>query len=78
MRTSSFMTGVIAGAALGALMVMMFDVDARRPIMQSAGWMREGAGKMGNRMQRMWRRSGQMADRMMPDSFSDMMSGGAH
>ena len=53
------MTGVIAGAALGALMVMMMAPDSRQPIM-------DGAGRLGNRMRKMWKQGGEQVQEMMP------------
>lgn len=64
MRNNGFMTGVIAGAALGALFVVMMAPNAREPLM-------DGAGQLGNRMRKMWRRAdmgkvGEMVQQAMP------------
>lgn len=58
-NNDGFMAGVIAGVALGALMVAAFTPQVRQPMM-------EGAGQLGNRMRKMWNRGGDMMEDMMP------------
>lgn len=59
MRNNGFASGIIAGMALGALVVMALTPQVRRPVM-------EGASEMGDRMRRMFRRKGEMMEDMMP------------
>lgn len=59
MRNNGFMTGIMAGAALGALMVLALSPQVRGPVMQ-------GAGDMGDRMRKMWRRTGNRMEELPP------------
>jgi hypothetical protein len=54
-----FMSGMVAGLALGALVVMAAMPQTRRPVMR-------GANELGNRMTKMWRRRGEMMEEMLP------------
>ncbi|MFZ5826284.1 MAG: hypothetical protein ACOY94_18465 [Bacillota bacterium] len=58
---NGFLTGMMTGAALGALVVMAMTPQVRQPVMQ-------GMGAVGNRMRRMMRRGNMtnMVDAMMP------------
>lgn len=59
---NGFVAGMIAGAAIGALAVLSMTPQARRPIMQ-------GAGDMGDRMRKMWRRTSDAAAEAIPDDL---------
>jgi hypothetical protein len=63
LRRDSFVSGVIAGAALGALLVVAISPQVRRPVMA-------GAGQMGNRMRKMMRRGRRAAEEMIPEEIS--------
>lgn len=58
---NGFLTGMMTGAALGALMVMALTPQVRGPMMQ-------GMGAMGGRMRKMTRRGtmANMVEAMMP------------
>lgn len=59
---NAFVTGMLTGAAIGALMVVALSPQVREPVMQ-------GMGAIGNRMRRMTRRGmhmGDMLEAMMP------------
>lgn len=63
MRNDGFMTGMIAGLVVGMVAVMAMSPGARAPVMR-------GAGQMGRRMRKMWRRNANIADiadEMVPD-----------
>jgi hypothetical protein len=49
LRNNGFMSGVITGAALGALIVIAMSPQVRTPAI-------DGASEMGNRMRKMWKR----------------------
>ncbi|HWI65200.1 MAG TPA: hypothetical protein VNT75_25500, partial [Symbiobacteriaceae bacterium] len=63
LRNDNFVSGMVTGVALGALVVLAMSPQVRRPVM-------EGANQLGGRMRKMWNRQGnQMAeavDNMMP------------
>lgn len=59
MRNNGFVSGILTGMALGALIVMAVTPQVRSPMM-------EGAGELGDRMRRMMRRGENMMDDMMP------------
>lgn len=59
-NTDSFVTGMLTGAAIGALMVVALAPQVRGPMMN-------GMGQVGSRMRRMMRRGGtNMMEAMMP------------
>ena len=62
-NNNGFVVGMIAGAAIGALTVMSLTPQVRKPIMQ-------GAGDMGNRMRKMWRRTSDAAFAAIPDELT--------
>lgn len=58
---NAFVTGMLTGAAIGALMVVAMTPQVRQPVMHSMG-------SMGNRMRGMMGRAnmGEMVEAMMP------------
>ncbi len=60
MRNDGFVTGMMTGVAIGALMVMAMSPDMRRPVVR-------GAGMMGERMRKMWNRSVDAVEDMVPE-----------
>jgi gas vesicle protein len=60
MRNDGFLTGMLAGVALGALVAVAMNPQTRRPMM-------EGMGEFRSRMRKMMRRGGRMVEFMMPD-----------
>ncbi|MFZ5814394.1 MAG: hypothetical protein ACOY93_03720 [Bacillota bacterium] len=60
-ENNGFVTGMVAGAALGALMVMALTPQARRPVMEGMNRMMEN-----RMMRRMVRRGGDMMEAMVP------------
>lgn len=63
-NNDGFMSGMVAGLALGAVMVMALTPSVRRPVIQ-------GATEWGGRMRKMMNRRG---DQMM-DAVEEMMPG---
>ena len=63
MRNDNFVSGMVTGVALGALVVLAMSPQVRRPVM-------DGASQVGNRMRKMWNRQGdqmgEMMENMMP------------
>jgi gas vesicle protein len=55
-----FVTGLMTGVALGALVAMAMSPQVRGPVMN-------GASELGERMQKMWRKKGDMVEEMMPE-----------
>jgi len=53
---------MIAGAALGAIVVMAMTPELRRPVMRTAG-------DMGDRMRKMVNRRAEQAEQIMDDAF---------
>lgn len=47
-NNGAFISGILAGVALGAILVIALTPQTRQPMMQEMG-------RMGNRMRRMWR-----------------------
>ncbi|HWI53130.1 MAG TPA: hypothetical protein VNT01_13400 [Symbiobacteriaceae bacterium] len=64
MRSDNFVSGMLTGAALGALVVLAMAPQVRRPMM-------DGAMDMGTRMKKMWKRNdmGEMVENMVPDTM---------
>lgn len=62
MRNEGLVTGMIAGAALGAIVVMAMTPDLRRPVMRTAG-------DVGDRMRKMVNRRADQAEQIMDDAF---------
>ena len=63
MNNDRFVSGMLAGVALGALVVLAMSPQARGPMMN-------GASQLGNRMRNMWGKRDEMMDQvqqMMPD-----------
>lgn len=60
MRNDGYVTGMVTGAAIGALIVMAMTPDIRRPVMR-------GADVMGDRMRKMWNRGADAAEDMVPE-----------
>lgn len=60
MRSDGFWTGVMTGAAIGALMMVAMSPDLRRPVMR-------GAGDVGDRMRGVWRRGADATEAMAED-----------
>lgn len=56
---NSFMSGMMAGLALGAIMVIALTPQVRQPMAQSMG-------SMGSRMRRVWHDGADMVSAMMP------------
>jgi len=59
-NNEGFWTGMIAGAAVGAMIMMAVSPDLRRPMMRNAG-------EMGDRMRGAWRRGANAAEEMAED-----------
>lgn len=59
MRNDGMMTGLLAGAALGALVVLAMSPRMRRPMMNQMG-------DMGDRMRGVWRRGARTMEDVMP------------
>ncbi|HYF95927.1 MAG TPA: hypothetical protein VD969_27255 [Symbiobacteriaceae bacterium] len=63
MRNDSFVSGMVTGVALGALVVLAMSPQVRRPMI-------DGASQWGSRMRKMWNRSGnqmgEMVENMVP------------
>lgn len=61
MRNDNFVSGMVTGVALGALVVLAMSPQVRRPVM-------DGASQLGNRMRKMWKRSdaADMMENMVP------------
>lgn len=62
-----FVAGLVAGAVIGAAVVMMVSPGLRRETVDTMGDMMSG---MGNRMGRMWRRGRNAAQDMMPEEMT--------
>lgn len=60
MRNDGFWTGILTGAAIGALMMVAMSPGLRRPVMR-------GAGEMGDRMRGMWNRGAAATEAMVED-----------
>ncbi|HYF79443.1 MAG TPA: hypothetical protein VD973_20245 [Symbiobacteriaceae bacterium] len=60
MGNDRFVTGLMTGVALGALVALAMSPQVREPMMN-------GASELGNRMQKMWRKKGEMMEDMMPE-----------
>lgn len=58
MRNDGFVTGLMAGMALGALMLVAMTPQLRGPAM-------EGAEEMGDRMRGMWKRGAHAVEATM-------------
>jgi gas vesicle protein len=63
LRNDGFVSGVLTGVALGALMVVALSPDTRRPIMQ-------GANQLGGQMRKLMRRGTQQMAEMMPGDLT--------
>jgi hypothetical protein len=59
LRNDGFSSGLLAGVALGAVVMLAMAPQVRRPVM-------EGAGDMTDRMRRMWRKRDDMMENMLP------------
>lgn len=59
-QNNSFVSGMLAGMAMGAMMVIAFTPQVRRPMMNGMGQMMNG------RMRGMMRKGADMASSMMP------------
>jgi hypothetical protein len=53
------MSGMVTGLALGALVALAAIPQTRKPMMR-------GAGEVGDRMAKMWRRRDEMMENMTP------------
>lgn len=58
-QNNSFVSGMMAGMALGAMMVIAMNPQVRQPMTQ-------GMGQMGRRMQKMMGTGADMVSAMMP------------
>jgi gas vesicle protein len=59
LRNDGMMTGLLAGAALGALVVLAMSPRMRRPMMNQMG-------DVGDRMRGVWRRGARAMEDVMP------------
>jgi hypothetical protein len=59
-QNNAFVTGMLTGAAIGALMVVALSPQVREPVMEGMGAM------VGGRMRKMMRRGSEMVGAMMP------------
>jgi hypothetical protein len=66
LRNGGFTSGMLAGFALGSLIVLAMTPQVRVPMMDGAG---EMGNRMGSRMRRMWRKGADMADDMIPEAL---------
>jgi hypothetical protein len=66
LRNGGFTSGMIAGAAIGGLIVLAMIPQVRVPMMDGAG---EMGNQMGRRMRRMWRKGAHMAEEMIPEEL---------
>jgi hypothetical protein len=66
LRNGGFTSGMLAGVALGSLIVLAMMPQVRGPMMDGAG---EMGNRMGSRMRRMWRRGAHMAEEMIPEEI---------
>jgi len=62
LRNEGLVTGMIAGAALGAMVVMAMTPELRKPVIRTAG-------DMGDRMRKMVNRRADQAERIMDEAF---------
>lgn len=62
-NNEGFMSGLLTGVALGAMVVMAMSPQVRRPMVN-------GASQLGNRMQKMWRRNDRAMDQMVPGDLT--------
>lgn len=56
---NAFISGMMAGVALGAMMVVALTPQVRQPVVQ-------GMGRMGSRMRRAWNDGAERLSDMMP------------
>jgi gas vesicle protein len=62
LRNNGLVTGMIAGAAIGAMVVMAMTPELRKPVIRTAG-------DMGDRMRKMVNRRADQAEQMMDEAF---------
>lgn len=58
-NNDGFVSGMVAGVALGALVMLAMTPQVRGPVM-------DATGQLGGRMRKMWRRGDNMMEEMMP------------